>query len=120
MNIKEQLTELGNKYIKLEKELEEGVKILENYKNNLVRLLKEDERTDYKSDDENLWINMKEREKFDSKKFKEENSEMYEEFRIERSGKKFNKKELEQNRPDIYKKYCKTIIAKFEVKRIKE
>ena len=46
MSIKEQLVELGNKHIKLEKELEVGTKILENYKNNLIRLLKEDGKID--------------------------------------------------------------------------
>jgi len=120
MSIKEQLVELGNKYIKLEEELEEGVKILENYKNNLIRLLKEDNRTGYKSDDENIWINMKEKEKFDSIKFKEDKSDLYEKFRIEgEPQKRFNKKELKQNHPNIFKEYCRMVITKFKVKRIK-
>lgn len=119
MSIKEQLIELGNKYIELEKELEEGAKILENYKNNLIKLLKEDDRTGYESTDENLWINMKEQEKFDSKKFKKDNSDLYEEFRIEQKPqKKFDKKQLKQKHPSIYKDYCK-IVSELKVKRIK-
>ena len=118
MSIKQQLIELGNKYYELKKQLDEGKEVLENHMNNLVRLLKEDDRLEYKSIDENIWITMTEQETFNSKNFKDKNPNIYEEFRFPtKPSKRFSKKDLEEKRPKIFKKYCELKITKFDVKR---
>lgn len=118
--ISNKLSELLRKHKSLTAEIIQNQIILEEYRQDIMMLMKNNDIKIHSSPENKLEIELKtiESTSFNSKKFQKENGRMYESFRF--PSKRFDAKKLKKAEPDIYNKYIETSTSEsLEIRELK-
>lgn len=113
------IRELSIKYLNLKDEIKIHQKILEDMQNEILVLIKQlpfDSVVD-RTNKTIVTLKSEENESFDSSKFKKENPETYEQYRV--SSKRFDQKKLKKKEPDLFNEYIKrTLTESLVIKKL--